>query len=186
MNGAGLAGSYAKLGILVPVALSMIVWHEYPGGFQWAGMALAIVSIAMVNLPLKEIKPALMLLFLTSGLAEFSNKLYQRYGCLNVKDLFLFTVFLTALIISVSRIRKRPEKEEILTGLAVGIPNFFASFFLINALSVLPASVVFPVYSSGSIALICAGGMVFYSERLSRKEAVAIALTIAAVILIKL
>lgn len=192
-SGVGLAGSYAKMGILVPMILSMALWREYPGGLQWAGMILALTAIGMVNLnPARGVslftglKPALLLLFLTCGISEFTCKLYQRFGLLEMKDLFLFFLFATALAVSLGKIRVKPKRAEIFTGLAVGIPNFFASFFLINSLSALPASVVFPTYSAGSIALICIGGRFIFGERLKRKELIAIILTMAALLLINL
>lgn len=192
-SGVGMAGSYAKMGILVPMILSMLFWREFPSGLQWAGMLLALAAIGMVNLRLvrgrgifSNMKPALLLLFLSCGVSEFTNKLYQRYGMLSMKDLFLFFLFLTALLTSLLRIKGKPKRNEVLTGLAVGVPNFFASFFLINALSALPASVVFPTYSAGSIALICLGGRLIFGERLSRLEFLAIILTMAALLMINL
>ena len=191
-SGVGMAGSYAKMGILIPMVFSMVFWKEFPGGLQWAGMALALTAIAMVNLKFGSknisfsIKPALLLLFLSCGVSEFTNKLFQRYGMLDIKDLFLFFLFATALLISLLKIRQRPCRKEILTGLAVGIPNFFASFFLINALSRMPASVVFPSYSAGSIALICIGGRIFFNEKLSPRELAAVLTTMIALLLINL
>lgn len=192
-SGVGMAGSYAKMGILVPMILSMIFWREFPSGLQWAGMILALAAIGLVNLRLargwsifSNIRPALLLLFISCGVSEFTNKLYQRYGMLSMKNLFLLFLFLTALVTSLLKIRRKPKRDEVLTGLAVGVPNFFASFFLINALSALPASVVFPTYSAGSIALICLGGRFIFGERLSRLEFLAIVLTMAALLLINL
>jgi multidrug transporter EmrE-like cation transporter len=191
-SGVGLAGSYAKMGILVPMVLSMVFWRELPSGLQWAGMALALTAIGMVNLDLSPgkvfagVRPSLLMLFLTCGVSEFTGKLYQRYGMSSMKDLFLFFLFITAFTVSLFNIRKRPKKEEVFTGMAVGIPNLFASFFLIKALSSLPAAVVFPAYSAGSIALICMGGMAFYRERQSGKEYAAIALTVTALVLVNM
>ncbi|MCP4647582.1 MAG: EamA family transporter, partial [bacterium] len=177
--GVGMAGSYAKLGILIPMILSMLFWKEFPGGMQWVGIILALTAIAIVNLRFNSrsifasLKPALLLLFLCSGVSEFTNKLYQRYGMLEMKDLFLFFLFGTALLISLLKTGKKPKWREVLAGFAVGIPNFLASFFLINALSEMPASVVFPSYSAGSIALICLGGRFLFTEKLSRREVTA-------------
>lgn len=188
-SGVGLAGSYAKMGILVPMTLSMLFWREFPSGLQWGGMALALAAIGLVNLRFGGgggFRAALILLFLSSGTAEFTGKLYQRFGASEVKDLFLFFLFTTALLISVLRIRKRPSAGEILTGLSVGIPNFFASYFLIASLSKLPASVVFPTYGAGSIALICLGGLALFRERLSGREYAAVFLTMVALFLINL
>ena len=192
-SGVGMAGSYAKMGILVPMILSMIFWREFPTGVQWAGMTLALTAIGMVNLKVSAgrnmfsgIKPALLLLFLSCGVSEFTNKLYQRYGMLEYKGLFLLFLFTTALFISLSRIKEKPDGREVCTGLAVGIPNFFASWFLISALSALPASVVFPTYSAGSIALICLGGRLIFKEMLTAREYTAIFLTMAALLLVNL
>lgn len=191
-NGVGMAGTYAKMGILVPVILSMLFWRELPGGVQWVGMALALLAIGLANLSpgggevFSAVKPALLLLLLTSGMSEFTGKLFQRYGMLSMKDLFLFFVFATALTVSLWNVRSKPGRSEVITGLAVGIPNFFASFFLISALSALPAAVVFPTYSAGSIAMICIGGRLLYSEKLRTREYAAIILTMAALILINL
>ena len=191
-SGVGMAGSYAKMGIIIPMLLSMIFWREFPGGLQWAGIILALTAISMVNLRFgsdnifSSLKPFLLLLFLSCGVSEFTNKLYQKYGMLGMKDLFLFFLFSTALLISLLKIKKKPDISEVFVGLCVGIPNFFASFFLINALSKMPASVVFPSYSAGSIALICIGGRVFYGEKLSRREMTAIVITMASLLLINL
>lgn len=192
-SGVGMAGSYAKMGILVPMILSMIFWREYPAGIQWAGMALALAAIGMVNLMpssggsmFSGVKPALLLLFLSCGVSEFTSKLFQRFAMVEIRGLFLFFLFATALLISLFRNGRTPSRTEVLTGLAVGIPNFFASWFLIGALSALPASVVFPTYSAGSIALICLGGRFIFGERLSPREFFAILLTMAALLLINL
>ena len=192
-SGVGMAGSYAKMGILVPMILSMVFWREFPSGLQWAGMALALTAIGIVNLKFScgrqvfsGIKPALLLLFLSCGISEFAGKLYQRYGMQEIKGLFLLFLFATALAVSLFMIRGKPSAREVITGLAVGIPNFFASWFLISALSALPASVVFPTYSAGSIALICLGGRLLYNERLKVREYAAIILTMAALLLVNL
>ncbi|MCK5841541.1 MAG: hypothetical protein KAH31_05205 [Candidatus Sabulitectum sp.] len=50
----------------------------------------------------------------------------------------------------------------------------------------MPASVVFPSYSAGSIALICLGGRIFYGEKLSRREMTAIIITMVSLLLINL
>jgi drug/metabolite transporter (DMT)-like permease len=184
-----VAGSYAKLGILVPVVLSMLLWRELPSQLQWLGMLLALAAIFLTTIKRtphvdNKAKIFLLLLFLTSGTAEFTNKLFQRYGMLTLKNLFLFFVFGTALLISLSKIRRRPTRHELVLGLAVGLPNFLASYFLINALAALPASVVFPAYSAGSIAFIAIGGKVLFGEKLKRHEYLAIALTCIALLLI--
>jgi drug/metabolite transporter (DMT)-like permease len=193
-SGVSLAGSFSKLGVLVPMLLSVFLWRELPSGIQWVGIVLALLSIFLANLDLsrpkrmlKGFQPVLLVLFLTVGLSEFSNKVYQKYGVLEMKSLFLFFVFFGALLISGYRIIRRGagiRGSHVITGLMVGIPNYFASFFLILALSRLKTAVVFPVYSAATIMLLSLAGWFLFGERLRGRERAAVALTIAALVLV--
>lgn len=191
-NGAGLSGAFGKIGILIPMTFSIILWREYPTTLQWVGIVLAILSILIVNLSSEakeklDVKYLLILLFIFGGLAEFSNKIYQQYALNEYKDLFLFFVFFTAFLISGFYTLRRKSvitKRDIFTGFAVGIPNLFSSYFLILALDGLKTSVVFPVYSAGSIVLITLGSFLIFKERIADKNKVAILLTVVALVLI--
>lgn len=193
-DGVGLAGVFSKLGILLPMLFSIIFWKEYPTSVQWLGISLAIISIIIVNFPFKKdwkkaLRLALILLFFYGGIAEFSNKLFQKYASLNFKPLFLFSVFVTAFIISLIFTLKSSEDfgmKDIFTGIMVGVPNLFSSFFLISALDLLKTAVVFPIFSAGSIVVISLGGFFIFKERLNRKEVSAIVMTIIALVLINI
>lgn len=193
-NGISVTGMIAKLGILIPMIFSIIIWKEYPSTIQWLGIILALTSIILVNMAPKslenfDLKPGLILLFFFGGLAEFSNKIFQKYAISDYKDVFLFTVFFTAFIISIFftiKEKKPLRKKDILTGIAVGIPNLFSSYFLILSLNTLTTSVAFPLYSAGSIVLINLGGYFIFKEEISRKNKVAILMTIIALVLINL
>ena len=195
-SGVSLAGSFSKMGVLVPMLFAIILWNELPTEMQWIGIFLALISILLTNIDLSNpsgiasgLRPVLLILFLTVGMSEFSNKVYQRYGILEMKSLFLFFVFTTALLISgwktFSR-RKSIHLSHFLTGIAVGIPNYFASFFLILSLSKLKTAVVFPVYSAGTIVLLCLAGWLFFNERLRTKERIAVGLTVTALVLVNI
>mgnify|MGYP001770839227 CR=1 FL=1 len=91
-NGVGLSGTIAKLGILIPMIFSIIIWQELPTMIQWIGIVLALISILIVNLSPEslerfDLKPTLLLLFVFGGIAEFSNKIYQKYALNDFKDL---------------------------------------------------------------------------------------------------
>lgn len=194
-NGASLAGTFGKLGILIPMLFAIIIWQEYPEILQWFGIMLAIISIVLVNFPFNKklhqtLRLNLIFLFLYGGIAEFSNKIFQKYALVDYKVLFLFWVFFSAFLISVfysfKKVGRLPKKSELLTGFAVGIPNLFSSFFLISALNYLKTAVVFPIFSAGSIVLITAAGYLFFDEKLKTKEWASILMTVAALILINL
>lgn len=193
-NGVGLAGAFSKLGILVPMTFSILLWRELPRGLQWFGIIISLLSIILVNISfdknvLKNAKPTLLLLFLCGGFAEFSNKIFQKYAVLKYNSIFLFFVFFIAFLISLIftlRQKLRITKKDIITGIAVGIPNLLSSYFLILGLNSLPASIVFPVYSAGTILLISISGFIMFKEHFTKKDLVSMAMIIIGLILINI
>jgi len=189
-HGVGLAGATIKLGILVPMSLSLVLWRVYPSGLQWVGIALAVASIVLANWPSRaRTSGALLLLFLFGGAAEFSNKVFQNYAMIDYRTVFLMTTFFIAFLLSLAvaiRKRRAVSRRDILTGFAVGVPNLLSSFFLIPALVRLPAAVAYPAYGAGTIVIITAAGLIFFKERPARLELAAVALSIGALVLINL
>lgn len=193
-NGVGVSGCFAKLGILIPMIFSIIIWREFPSSIQWIGIILSLISILIINLSSKsldkfDLKPTIILLFLFGGMAEFSSKIYQQYALTEYKDIFLFFIFFVAFLISIFfTLKKRSKftKKDILTGFAVGVPNLFSSYFLILSLDSLKTSVAFPLYSAGSILLINIGGFLIFKEKISKKNKFAIGLIVVALVLINI
>ena len=190
-NGIGLSGTFSKLGILIPMIFSIIIWKEFPTAIQWIGIILSIGSIIIVNLSFDAMKKvdinlSIILLFIFGGMAEFSNKIYQKYALNDYKDIFLFSVFLVAFLISAFYAAKEKiklNKKDILTGIAVGVPNLFSSYFLILSLETVKTSIAFPLFSAGSIVLINLGGFLLFKEKISSKNKIAIGLTVTALVL---
>ncbi|WP_315116192.1 EamA family transporter [uncultured Clostridium sp.] len=193
-NGAGLSGAFSKMGILIPMTFSIILWKETPTVLQWFGILLSLLSITIVNISfdkksVTKINPSLLLLFFLGGMADFSNKFFQKYALLNYKNVFLFFIFFTAFIISAIftiRDEKKIIKRDILTGIAVGVPNFFSSFFLILSLDSLTTSVVYPVFSAGSIVFINILSYIIFKEKLMPKEKLSLGFTIISLIFINI
>jgi len=192
-SGASLSGAFGKLGILIPMLLSLLVWKEYPETLQWIGIALAIFSIILVNNPFgsarKNFKTALIMLFITGGLAEFMNKLFQNYTVGGYKNIFLFSVFANAFIISAIFLKKSGKpvmKSEVFMGLIVGLPNLFSSFFLIMALEEMKGSVAFPIYSACSVVVISLGSMLIFGEKLKKLEMLSLGMVLISLIIINI
>lgn len=193
-NGVSLSGTFSKLGILVPMVFSIIIWKEIPSAIQTFGIILTIIAIILVNQSSEEnlkfsINTSLMALFFLGGMAEFSNKIYQKYAMIEYKEMFLFMVFFSAFLISTYYIFKEKckiTKKDIAVGFAVGIPNLFTSYFLIMALDTIKATLAFPVFGAGTILVITGSGVVLFKEKISFKNKIATGLVVVAIILMNI
>jgi multidrug transporter EmrE-like cation transporter len=191
-NGAALSGTFGRLGILIPMLFSVIMWGELPTVLQIVGILLSLISIIIVNISFnsneaKGFNILLIVLFMLGGMGDFCNKLFQKYSILIYKDLFLFAIFFTAFLLSLYftfRSKNKVSGKDILFGFLVGVPNLFSSYFLILALNTVATAIAFPAYSAGSILFINIGGMVIYKEKLSLKNKVAVALIVLSLVLI--
>lgn len=194
-NGVGITGAFSKIGIFIPMIMSIILWKEYPSNIQWIGIVLAVSAIILANYTpevknsLFNFRKSLILVFLIAGLAEFSNKFFQNYSIPEYKSLFLLVVFSSALLISltVTVIERKPfTKKDLFTGFLVGIPNMLTSFFLISSFKYVKATVAFPAYSAGTIVVINLGGYLIFKEKLMKKDMFATAIIVSAIVLMSL
>jgi uncharacterized membrane protein len=138
-NGVGITGAISKTGIILPVILSMIFWKEIPNILQSTGVVISISAILLINLDTKDIrsfnglKLTLILLFLISGTAEFTTKIFEKYFEMQYKPAYMFVIFFTAFLISLTFTIKSVSQgnkikvKEIATGLSAGIPNMAAT-----------------------------------------------------------
>jgi len=191
-SGVAPTGAIARIAIVIPLLVAVIIWNERPDIHQWVGIIIAFLSILVAQLSISDVKKlrhvrtTLLLVFLLVGTGELANKLFQQYGLVQHKSLFLLTVFGTALLVSlVFLIRRfRPVRlSDASLGLIVGVPNMLTSYFLIRSFASVPASVAFPVYGAETIVLIALGGRFIFAETLRKREWTAIALAAAAVVL---
>lgn len=192
-NGVSISIAVGKMGIVIPMILSLILWREMPEALQWLGIALSMIAIIIINVKQSDfkgaqIKTSLLLFFIIGGLGDFFNKLFEVNVGAQYSDLFLVVVFATALLSSLySTIKqKNISKLSIVYGIAVGVPNMLTAFFLISALSMMNATVVFPLYSGGAIMISMIWSMFAFNEQLKAKDAFAVALIFIALILINL
>ena len=193
--GVSLSGAYMKLGIFLPLIMSLFVWQEWPNPGQWAGIACAAGAILFINLyPLFTektrsqdlIKPALLILFLLGGIAEFSPKVFRQLVNPDLKSLFLLLLFFVALLASLTglfRHRNNLTLSTFLMGILVGIPNALTAYFLISALGVLPAALVYAVFGAGTILVIGAAGWICWNEKPSTTERIGFFLIVVAMII---
>jgi len=193
-NGVILPTIFSKLGsLLVPVAVSMMAFGELPSVAQGVGTALAVVSIVLLcgdgERGDVSSKGLLVLLLLTDGVVGVLAKVFREMNPAALSNHFLLYTFASALILCIilAIIRKeKPGWREAAFGVMIGVPNFFASRFLLGALAEIPAVVVYPTRGMATLALVTLAGVCFFGEGLKKRQWAAFVVVLAAVALLNL
>ncbi len=193
-NGVVLPSVASRLGgLLVPLAVAICLFAELPRPVQVMGAVIALVSIVVLNYDKDHMSAGSVLplaaLFLVDGGAAAMSKLFREWGDPAQNTRYLLMTFGTALLLCGVVIllrREKPGLQELLYGAMVGVPNFFASHFLLLALRSVPAIIVYPVRSVGGIALVALAGVVCFGERMKRHQWAALAAICVAMTLLNL
>ena len=194
-NGVVLTSTFNKLGVLVPIFISIVFFKEIPKVLQIIGIALAIIAIAIINIKKGSNTERsaylifLVILLLLGGISDATSTIFEHVGDISYKGLYLAFVFLSALICSFILLlieRKSISYKDVLFGIAIGIPNYFSAYFLLNSLQSLQAVVVYPTYSVATIVIISLFGILVFKEKISSKEAIGILLIVASIVLLNI
>ena len=192
-NGVVLSATFIKLGLLVSMAVSVVLFGERPEIWQWAGFALAVAAIVLMNYRPGEGKAGnmagLLLLLLAGGGGDAMSKVLEELGNPAFSDHFLLLTFLMALglcLILVGVSKKPAGRWECIFGLLIGIPNFFSAKFLLGALKDLAAVIVYPVYSVATILTVTVTGVLVFREKLEKKQWLALGMILVALVLLNI
>ena len=195
LNGVVLSSASMKLGaVLIPVLVAILFFHERVKGLQVVGAVLAILAILLINLEKGDVnrggqKAGLVVLLVISGITDTMANIYEKTGAEALKNHYLFYTFLAALLLALVMALRAKEKvtgRDIVCGLLIGVPNYFSARFILLALGSVPAVIVYPGYSVGTIMLIALIGLAVFHEKLSRQKAGAMGLILAALVLLNL
>lgn len=192
-NGVVLSSIFMKLGLLVPMVVSVFVFGEIPTPVQIVGFCVAVAAIVLINYEKGQsgvkLRAGLLLLLLAGGSGDAMSKVFEEMGNPNLSAQFLLYIFAAALILcAVLMVRKKefPGKWEWLFGVLISIPNYFCAKFLLRSLEDLPAVIVYPTYSVGSILAVTLAGVLLFRERLGRQQWVAVGAILLALVLLNI
>lgn len=192
-NGVILSGTFARLGLIIPMIFAIVAFGELPGVLQTIGFLIACAAIWMMQV--KEEKNSdknysgLILLLVISGLTDSMAKIFEELGDRNLDSWFLLITFIVAFFLSVGMMIYHKEKlrvSEIVYGCLVGIPNYGSVFFLLKTLTSLPAVLVYPTYSAGTIFAISLIGVAAFGERPRKRQWAALGMILVALIFLNL
>ena len=181
-NGVVLSSVFMKLGMLVPLLLSVLCFGEEPTVLQIFGFSMAVAAIVLINYRPGEGGKLggldLIVLLLLGGGAEGMSKVFEEIGNSACSAQFLFYTFAAALLLCIGYMlvrRQRIGMKEIVYGVLIGIPNFFSAKFVLRALADIPAMIVYPTFSVSTILAVSLVGVAIFGERLHKLQWVAVA-----------
>ncbi|MEG2452288.1 MAG: DMT family transporter, partial [Clostridium sp.] len=192
-NGTVLASTFAKLGMILPVILAIILLGERPTITQIGGILLVIVAILVINMEKGEatvsFKIGLLLQMVVCGAADGMSKVFEQIGERQYDGLFVFYTFFFALLFSLVPLflsKQKLKPIDLGGGIMVGIPNYFATWLLLVALTKLPAYLVYPSYSVGTILVVSIISVFFLKDKMTRRQVYGCGLILAALVVLNL
>ena len=192
-NGVVLSSVFMKLGLLVPIILSLVFFKEIPTAAQIGGFFIAIGAIILINLK-KDADTArfsggLIVLLLLGGCCDSMSKVFEFFGPAELSEQFLFYTFAAAFVLCAMMViqkKERPGIREWVFGALIGLPNFFSAKFLLLALAKLPAVVVYPSFSVATLLLITLTGVAVFREKLEKLQWIALGAIVVALALLNM
>lgn len=192
-NGVVLSSIFQKLGLLVPIVISVVFYRELPSFLQAIGFLLAVAAIVLMNYQKDAgtagFKLGLFGMLLACGMAEAMSKIFKEAQMPELEPQFLFFTFASAMTLCFLCMigkKQRIGLSELFFGTLIAIPNFFSSKFLLGALESIPAVIVFPVFSVGTILTVTLAGVLLFRERITKQQWIAISAILVALVLLNI
>ena len=194
-NGVVLPATFQKLGVLVPTIAAITVFGEKARVTQLLGIAVAVGAILLMQPKGASAKdgkgflPGLIALMLCGGISDVMSKVFQTWGNPEHSNYFLVFIFLVAVALSLALCVMKKQSvtlPDVLCGLALGVPNYMSARFLLWALKDVPAVVVYPSFSVGTIIAVTLAGVLCFRETVERRKLIAIGLILGALVLLNI
>ncbi|MDZ7623089.1 MAG: EamA family transporter [Ignavibacteriaceae bacterium] len=196
--GTGLATTSARLSVIIPILLSIIVFNELPNRLHLFGFLFTVITFILFYFSVKGnhrdgegvLKYLfLVLVFIGIGINDFAIKVFKSWRPEQEEPYFVFIIFASAFVYSSIYIIIKKIKiirQTALWGLVLGIPNVFSTVFLLGALALLPAILVYPLMNVGIILFTTLAAFVIWKEKLNRWGVLALASGLLAILFLSL
>ena len=192
-SGVVLSSTFQKLGVLVPTIAAMTVFGEAVRWVQLAGIAVAVLGIIIIQDRADKADShgvlGLLILLLCGGCGDVMSKVFQTWGNPALGNYFLVFTFMVALVLCIGLCVVKKQSvtlADVLWGFALGLPNYMASRFLLRALAEVPAVVVYPTFSVGTIIVVTLIGMLAFREKVGKRKLIALGMILGALVLLNI
>jgi len=196
--GTGLATTSSRLSVIIPILLSIIIYDELPNELHLLGFLFTVITFILFYFSVKgnhkDGEGSLKYLFLIAvfigiGINDFAIKVFKNWRSEQEEPFFVFFIFSSAFVYSSIYIIIKKIKiirQTALWGLVLGIPNVFSTIFLLAALALLPAILVYPLMNVGIILFTTLAAFIIWKEKLNRWGVLALASGLLAILFLSL
>ncbi len=199
-NGLSTASVASKMSIIIPILSGVLLFHEVLNSIKISGIILALIAVYFTSKKEKgEIQASGNLLypamvFVGAGTIDASLKYLQSHfvpenevGIFSTLT-FLCAFFVGILIISFQVIVNKTKiyGRNILGGIVLGIPNFFSLYYLIKMLEAkaFQSATLFTIHNIAIVILTSIVGVLFFNEKLNKRNIFGILLALLAIFLV--
>lgn len=197
VNGASLTSAFSRLGLIVPLIISMLFFGERPSWMQLVGLLIALSAMWILKGSDDANNHAatglLLLVLMAGGFADGMAKIFEQVGSRSQDDLYIFFVFVIAGLLTTFLLLKEYKHsgktvrmKDFLAGFLVGVPNYFSSSLLLKTLAYIPAFLAYTVFATGTILTVTLISVLLLKEKLGRPQIIGLFMITAALILLNI
>ena len=191
--------------MVIPALSGLVLYGEPVSALQYVGIALMVVSFVFAVDTKNEASGASLRwfflclgAFLCNGAVGVMQKVHQNSAFREESAAFLLTAFAVYAILSVCLcLWHTKQKKEPLTVTAPGRKKTFALYAVLTGIGIaacnqinlylagaMPAVIFYPVFNGAAMLLTGVIGLVFFKEKLTKKQGVGLAAGAAAILLL--
>jgi drug/metabolite transporter (DMT)-like permease len=198
-NGLSVASVAGKMSVVIPIIFGIIVYNEGVGLVKIIGILMALIAVYLSSAksdtnPVK-FKNLLfpLLLFIGSGVLDTGLKYAETTSVSEGEEpLFLATIFgcafvLGSFVVITQMINGKFQFhwKNILGGIVLGVPNYYSMEFLLKAFKTdIESSTLFTINNVGIVILTTVFALLFFKEKLIKKNWVGILLAVVSILLV--
>lgn len=200
-NGLSVASVASKMSVIIPIGFGIFLFNDDAGFLKIIGIVLALIAVYFTSkkevgtVGLKQQFLFPILVFTGAGIIDSSLKIISHFY-LSSEEIGVFSTntflmaFLIGLMALVFRFFKNNENvllgKNILGGIVLGIPNYFALFYMIKMLDhdTWDSSTIFTTHNVAIVTFTTIVGLVIFKEKITLKNALGIVLALFSIFLV--
>lgn len=199
-NGLSVATVASKMSVIIPISAGFFLFNDAMGFQKIIGIILALFAVYFTS---KKEKGSVtvhsnltlpVLVFFGAGTIDTTLKILEHHYLpdseipLFSSHTFLIAFGLGMIIIGFLtwKYHQKIEGKTILAGILLGIPNYFALYFVIKMLSttVFESSTIFTIHNVAIVLLSTLVGILFFQEKINKQNGFGILLALVAIFLV--